>query len=154
VVSNSGQNLRLHPDTGAVAATDMPLSYADADVNVGRQPSAIGAAYTNNFAGTTGTTLYDIEAGRGVLVAQSPPNDGKLNTIGALGVDVTDTAGFDIATGWDMVLGETGDTALAALQLAGGTQLYSIDLQSGQAWPRGMIGSGEAHRDRALAPAR
>jgi hypothetical protein len=48
VVSNTGQNLRLHPDTGAVVdsnmtldgvQTDGKLTYAAGDTDVGRSPS-------------------------------------------------------------------------------------------------------------------
>jgi hypothetical protein len=39
LVSNTGQNLRLHPETGAVAATDM-------NINGGGTPSVAGVAYT------------------------------------------------------------------------------------------------------------
>ena len=55
VVSNTGQNLRLNPDTGAIAATDTPL-------NPGT-PTVSAAAYTNNFSGATTTTLYVIDSG-------------------------------------------------------------------------------------------
>ena len=47
VVSNTGQNLRLNPVTGAVAATDLALAYASTDANARENPSVIGAAYTN-----------------------------------------------------------------------------------------------------------
>ncbi len=46
VVSDSGMNLRLHPDTGAVAATDPPLAYAPGDVRAGQPPRVVAAAYT------------------------------------------------------------------------------------------------------------
>ena len=54
VVTSSGQNLRLNPETGAVAAVDG---------SVNGQPGAIigAVAYNNNFAGSTTTTLYDID---------------------------------------------------------------------------------------------
>lgn len=37
----------------------------------------------------TGTTLYDIDSSRGVLLLQDRPNNGTLNTVGPLGVDFT-----------------------------------------------------------------
>jgi hypothetical protein len=64
VVSNAGQNLRLNPDTDTVAATDTRLQYASTDRNAGRTPNVVGAAYTNNFAGTTATVVNDIDSGR------------------------------------------------------------------------------------------
>ena len=53
VVSNTGQNLRINPDTGAVVPTgpDKPLMFASNDRNAGTSPNVVGAAYTNNFAG-------------------------------------------------------------------------------------------------------
>jgi len=38
VVTDTGQNLRVHPDTGAVAATDTPLAYAAGDRSAGKRP--------------------------------------------------------------------------------------------------------------------
>jgi len=79
-----------------------------------------------------------------------------LNTIGALGVDSGDLAGLDIASGDGQVLSRIlsggGDVALAALQRPGGSRLYSIDLLSGRARDRGVIGDNEAVRDIAIAP--
>ena len=90
--------------------------------------------------------------GRGVLATQLPPNDGTLNTVGALGISSGAMAGFDITTGAEAVLGSAGDTALVAVLRADGGWLYSLDLQSGQARERGMIGQSEAIRDLAIAP--
>jgi uncharacterized protein DUF4394 len=150
VVSDNAQNLRLHPDTGAVAAVDGKLAYATADPNAGRAPSVTGAAYTNpDNDPNTGTTLYDIDVSTDALVIQNPPNDGVLNTVGKLGVDVSKVVGFDI--GQPANANKDG-VALAALQPAGGAStLYRIDLATGKADPRGRIGSGEAIRGIAIA---
>lgn len=96
VVTDRGQNLRLHPDTGQVAAVDKSLTFATADVNKRFNPRVSGAGYTNSFAGATTTTLYDIDTARDVLVTQTPPNDGVLNTIGSLGSNLSTVSGFDI----------------------------------------------------------
>jgi hypothetical protein len=48
LVSNTGQNLRLHPETGAVAATDM-------NINGGGTPAVTGVAYTNSKSGASST---------------------------------------------------------------------------------------------------
>ena len=61
VVSGSGQNLRLNPETGAVAFTDGALRYKDGDPAAGSAPSVIGAAYTNSVRGAMTTTLYVID---------------------------------------------------------------------------------------------
>lgn len=105
VVSNTGQNLRLNPDTGAVGKNpdtgaptiDKQLAYADGDTNGERTPGVVGAGYTNSVAGASSTELFVIDAQQAVLALQNPPNDGVLNTVGALGVMPTATVGFDIA---------------------------------------------------------
>jgi len=110
VVSDSGQNLRLHPDTGAVAVVDAPLAYAPGDPNAGRTPGVQAAAYTNpDNDAATGTTLYDLDAALDVAVIQNPPNDGRLNTVGPIGFDAV-SAGFDIGG---------GNSFYASLQAAG-----------------------------------
>ncbi len=139
IMSDSGQNLRAHPDTGAIAAVDASLAYAAADSGFASVPAVSACAYTNSDTDpATGTTLYDIDTARDVLVIQNPPNAGTLNTVGALGVDVTGVAGFDIAV-------STG-TAYASLIVDEGNpnaqraSLYSIDLATGAATASGKIG--------------
>ncbi|MEZ4904583.1 MAG: DUF4394 domain-containing protein [Spirosomataceae bacterium] len=80
LVSNTGQNLRLHPDLGTVAAVD-------GNLNPGT-PMVSASAYTNNFAGATTTALYSIEtptASNATLYLQNPPNNGTLVAVGSLG---------------------------------------------------------------------
>ena len=65
IVSDTGQNLRAHPDTGAVVAVDGSLRYAITDVAAGHDPDVVGAAYTNpDIDPATGTTLFDLDASR------------------------------------------------------------------------------------------
>ena len=128
VVSNTGQNLRLNPDTGGLAATDSPL-------NPG-VPSVTAAAYTNNFAGTTATTLYVIDTLTNSLYIQNPPNNGTLTLVGSLGVVATAINGFDIKS--------VGGQAFAALDVGGVSRLYTINLTTGTATPVGQIGVQDA----------
>jgi hypothetical protein len=132
LVGRSGQNLRVHVGLGATA-TDTPVAYATGDRNFGVRPEIAGGAYTRNVPDAPTTKLFEIDAGRDVLVLQDPPNDGALVTIGPLGVDVGPTAGFDIRSGAD-----GSERALAAI--AG--SLYEIDLATGAARLLGTIGSG------------
>ena len=143
VVSNTGQNLRLHPVTGVVAFTDMMLSYATGDPNFGILPSVSGAAYTNpDRDPATGTTLFDLDIALNTLTTQLPPNDGRLNTIGTFGLKANDVAGFDIST---------SNTAYAAVIESGLTRpggrrcgtstLVTINLTTGAATSLGTIGS-------------
>lgn len=154
VVSDTGQNLRLNPDTGAVgtdpatgaATVDGRLAYASDDPNAGAQPGVVGAAYTNNVAGAASTVLYDIDANLGTLVTQDPPNDGVLNTVGSLGFGTGYLVGFDIAA--------SDGRALAALQPNGASsRLYAVDLSSGAATDLGAIGAGEAITGLAIPSA-
>ena len=137
-------NGRINPADGVVTA-DAALVYAVGDPNVGQNPNVTGSAYTNNFAGATSTTLYNIDSNLDTLVTQNPPNNGTLNTVGSLGINIDAINGFDIATG-------TG-TALVGVQLNGGTtsQLYSINLTTGVASFVGPIGAAIPLRGLAIA---
>lgn len=117
VVSNMGQNLRLNPITGDIAAVDLPL-------NPGL-PNVSAAAYTNNFAGSTTTNLYDVDVTTDKLYTQTPPNNGTLIEIGNLGIDVSATNGFDI--------GGLTNKAYAIFSVGSGHFIYSINLTNGVA---------------------
>ncbi len=90
LVTSSGQNLRLNPETGTVAATDLPINGVTGAM-------ITGVAYTNNVAGAATTTLYDIDVTTQKLYRQIPPNDGKLVEVGPLKLKVTGEGGFDIS---------------------------------------------------------
>lgn len=115
VVSNTGQNLRLHPVTGVVAV-------ADPNLNPGT-PSVDGAAYTNSFPGSVTTTLYDIDYASDKLHIQNPANAGTLDAGKPLGIDVAAGNGFDI--------GGRTNNAWAIFMVNGMTDLYSISLSTG-----------------------
>lgn len=139
IISDAGQNLRVHPDTGAVVAIDAGLAYAGGDPNFATIPGVVACAYNNNDnLPETSTTLFNIDATRDILVRQDPPNAGTLNTIGGLGVDVTTVAGFDVS-------GSTG-TAYAGLVVKDGnkkrlrTTLFTVNLATGTATSLGRIG--------------
>lgn len=123
IIASNGMSLRVNVEDGK-AAVDGTLKYADNDAAKGKQPMVTAVAYSNSFAGTKETTLYDIDAVSGALVRQAPPNDGILNTIGNLGVKLEGAAAFDI---WS-----DGKGANSGWLLTGG-KLYSVDLMSGSA---------------------
>lgn len=143
ITSDTEQNLRANPNDGT-NVVDAPLAYASGDPNFGANPNIVASGYTNSFAGTATTTLYNIDSNLNILTTQVPPNNGTLNTIGGLGVDVTGEAGFDISTG--------NNTALASFQTSGGTSssLYSVNLTSGAATLIGPIGGGAVIRGIAI----
>ncbi|MBN6038509.1 DUF4394 domain-containing protein [Amycolatopsis sp. 195334CR] len=134
LVTDTGQNLRLHPDTGAVAATDGALAYAPGDRHAGARPQVAASGYTNSVAGATTTALYGVDSAKDTLVLQGTapgvtppvsPNTGQLFTVGRLGVNVTSVNGFDIGA---------GNQAVAAVRLGGLVPaLVRIDLGSGHA---------------------
>lgn len=135
MVSDADQNLRGHPDTGAITV-DGTLNYVAGDANFGTNPNIVAAAYTNNFAGATSTTLYVLDAGLDALVIQSPANSGNLMTVGSLGADVTDFASFDIS-------GATG-TAYAVIRDVNlnRSTFWTINLATGAGTMVGEIGGG------------
>ncbi|MGH9766513.1 MAG: DUF4394 domain-containing protein [Blastocatellia bacterium] len=151
ITSDADQNLRLNPDTGAGVVTDMTLAYATGDANAGANPNVVGVAYTNSFNGTTSTTLYGIDSNLDILVRQGSvggapdsPNNGRLNTIGALGVNTTDQIGFDVIA--------PNDVAFVSLtsQGASSSSLYSVNLNTGAVTSIGAIGGGAIIRDIAI----
>ncbi|MGQ3051512.1 MAG: DUF4394 domain-containing protein [Roseateles sp.] len=163
VVSDSGQNLRLHPDTGAVVdgnatlegvQTDGKLAYAAGDTNVGKSPVVVGAAYSYNKADPKITTNFALDAATGALVTQGSregvapavsPNTGQLMTIGALGAAFS-SAAFDIQA--------LSDAAFAALNSDGAmdSRWVMIDLKTGAAKALGTVGGGERVVSMALEP--
>jgi hypothetical protein len=70
LVSNADQDLRLNPNNAAVAGVDGTLAFVAGDANAAQNPNIVGAAYTNNFAGTSVTTLYEIDSNLNALVTQ------------------------------------------------------------------------------------
>lgn len=147
VVSDTGQNLRLHPDTGAVAAVDPAVRLPLGEVRLG------GAAYTYNKKDEKLTTNYAIDLASGTLMLQGSlegttpavsPNTGALTPVGALGTGALDDADFDIA--------DINNAALAALRVGGRTRLHEIDLRTGRATPIGTVGDGRALWGMAIVP--
>lgn len=118
LVSDVGQNLRLNPNDGTVAAVDGMLNPGS--------PKISAAAYTNNVADATSTTLFVIDGAGGKLYKQDPPNDGVLVEVGNLGAMFSGSDGFDI--------GARSGMAFALLTSGGNASaVYTINLQTGMA---------------------
>jgi hypothetical protein len=142
VVSDAGQNLRLHPETGAVVAADGALAYAPTDTNAGRTPRVVGAAYTNPDTNpATGTTLFVLDAGLDIGAVQDPPNAGVLNTFQALGADAGDVIGFDISTTQILIVVSPNPAAASSL----------FEVANGARRNLGVIGSGDVVRALAIS---
>ena len=126
VVSDAGQNLRLHPDTGAVAGADPAINPAGAAISA--------VAYTNSSGSAPRvTTLYDIDVSANKLMRQGgvdgtpSPNQGTLTEVGDLGVNPVGAAGFDI-----VYLGGTNH-AYAVMMVGSTTSLFRVSLATGAA---------------------
>jgi hypothetical protein len=155
VVNESGQNLRLHPDTGALASQDPDLAYAAGDANAGRAPQVVAAAYTYNTRDEKLTTNFAIDRALGTLVVQGSregvlpavsPNTGQLYTVGPLGTGPLEDVSFDIS--------DVNNVALAALRTPGSgrTVLYRIDLSGGAATQVGTFAVQGGLRGLAIEP--
>ena len=133
-MSDGEQNLRTNVATGATT-TDGALNRAPFAVTAG--------AYASNFAGTTATTLYVIDTQNDRLLTQNPPNNGTLNDVGALGIDVDAVNGFEIVG---------PDTALAVLSTAAAPNgFYAVNLTSGAAALIGAISLAPTDRVSGLS---
>ena len=131
VVSDTGTNIRLHPDTGALVATDTILN-----AGAGTVTGIAAAAYDrNDINPATLTTLFAINSTTDQLVriggvdGTPSPNGGEVNIIGPLGVDTTGFAGLDIYNATE---------AFAALSFVPAS-LFTINLATGAATHIGVI---------------
>lgn len=131
VITSTGQNLRIVVETATTGTTTVTAGHTTTDGTINRAsavPSVVASAYTNSYAGAASTALYNLEQNSDQLTLQSPPNNGTLTDVGALGLDVNGSAGFDIAGG-------ANGLVLAALRsgTTGPFSLYSISLGTGAA---------------------
>ncbi len=127
LVTNTTQDLRLHPETGAVVSID-------GNLNGYPNPMVAAVAYTNSFAGTTSTQLYDIDATTDKLYLQNPPNDGTLQEVGPLGLDISAVGGFDISA--------DNNYGIASVQFGGRWELNYVNLMTGRLQKLGDLPSG------------
>ena len=129
VMGSDGASLRVNVDDGK-AIVDGSHKYKEGDANAGKTPKVVAGAYSNSWKGTKATALYNVDATTGSLVSQAPPNDGVLNTIGALGVKLNGAVAFNIVSRGE----DQNDGWLAT----GGT-LYMVDIKTGKATMAGKI---------------
>jgi hypothetical protein len=158
VTGSNGANVRLNPNNGAVAGTDLTLAYASADANTGQTPSVGASAYTNSYIGSTATTLYNLDEAANRLVTQIPPNNGTLNTIGTLGVTVNGALQasdldiyFNPTTRQDVAYLSVASVSVATSSIA--SNLYTVNLATGATTGLGALGNSttEAVVDIAFA---
>jgi hypothetical protein len=151
VTSAEDHNYRLHPVTGAIAATDGTLAYNGTDVNSAANPMIVAGAYTNSYIASTSTQLIGYDAALNVITLQNPPNNGTLNTIGMSGITVN---AADPSVDLDFYFNM--ETGMNEIYLAANTgsslmdSLYLVNIITGDVTPTGKIGFGTAITDIAV----
>ena len=144
LMSPDGTNLRVNVDTGE-AAVDGKLAYAADGPYAGKQAKVVAGAYTNSYAGTKSTALYNIDLASGSLMLQNPPNDGVQQEVGKI-ADGLEAAAMDIVSD-----GKGGNTAYVLT----GKTLHQLDLTSGKPATLGDIADlPEGIIDIAVLPAK
>jgi hypothetical protein len=150
VVTATSLNLRINPNTGALAASDSAIN--------GGTTSVDATAYTNNAPNATVTTQYTLDAASNSLYIQSPPNNGTQTSglavqLNGAPLDFSASSGFDIPAGVNVTVSGNAATgeALAALTVGGIASLYSIELSTGAATLLEPLG-GLTIRDIAIIP--
>lgn len=139
-----GTSLRVNVDTGEVAV-DGKLAYAADGPYAGQQPKVVAGAYTNAYAGTQSTALYNIDLASAGLMLQNPPNDGVQQLVGKV-ADGLAAAAMDIASD-----GKGGNTAYVLT----GKTLHQLDLASGKPTTLGEVAElPDGIIDIAVLPAR
>ncbi|TIH08330.1 DUF4394 domain-containing protein [Pseudomonas leptonychotis] len=119
MLAADGTNFRVNVETGEVVV-DGSVAY-DADGSYkGKSAQVMAGAYTNSYAGTQATALYNVDLASSSLMLQNPPNDGVQQAVGKI-VDGLKAAAMDIASD-----GKGGNTAY----LLTGTTLHTVDLAS------------------------
>jgi hypothetical protein len=144
IVDSTGTNARVV--LGKAVVVDVTLNPGS--------PTVAAAAYHNDFPWSEHTTLYTIDTASDEVFIQGSPNvppglsanSGFLTSVGLLGVDTTTAAGLDVS-------GATG-TAYAAFHApaASGSNLFSINLGTGDASLVGPIGNGTFFVDDIAVP--
>ncbi|WP_421830649.1 DUF4394 domain-containing protein [Larkinella sp.] len=129
LVTSTGQNLRLNPNTGMLQTGGQ-----DGNINGGTNPAISAVAYTNSKGVSSSTVLYDIDPVSDRLYSQIPPNNGTLVNVGPLGKDITGSAGFDISS--------DNSHALLAYWVGGKAELGNVNLTTGAIQKLGDLGSG------------
>jgi len=145
VVTGSGLNFRLNPNTGTAVDgnTAVAGTQPDAGINGLGVTGIGGTAYTNGFGQSlTGgvTSQYGLDPISDTLFIQTPPNTGTQTqpvpiTLDGARLDFTEVSGFDIPAGVRVTASGTpaAGRAFAVLTVNGAPGYYQIDLATGAA---------------------
>lgn len=126
--AESNQGLTIDGSNGAVSDVGPELAYDPADQHYGSNPAIVAEA-------SLGPVLYGIESNENALVRVSP-STGHITTIAELPFNVYVCSGLDI---------DVDGTAYAALATDNGSQLYTIDLETGATSALGGIAGSTVH---------
>jgi hypothetical protein len=145
VVTSSGLNFRLNPNTGTAVDGNAAVAgtQPDAGINGLGATGIAGTAYTNGFGQPlTGgvTSQYGLDPASDTLFIQTPPNTGTQTqpvpiTLDGARLDFTEVSGFDIPAGVRVTASGTpaAGRAFAVLTVGGQPGYYQIDLATGAA---------------------
>lgn len=156
VISNTGISFRINPITGVPVDGDLGGAAGsvagvnpDGPINGPVGIGIAGAAYTNNIAGTSITTLYTLDPLGNRLFIQNPPNAGtqttaKAVTLNGLAFDFDTVSGFDIPPGINAAASnaDVSGEGYAVTSTGSNTTLYAIELSTAALRPIGLIGAG------------
>jgi hypothetical protein len=137
VITDKNQYLWISPVTGQVTST------AGASLS-GPAVAINGSAFSNNYSGTMGTTLYNVDVLGDKLYRQSATG-GTQFLVGSTGLDINGEGGFDIArSGFAYAVLLARSTSTSTVGTSAGEdqeayRLYSIDLRSGRAKSLGKV---------------
>ena len=128
VISNTGQNLRIHPDTGKVIDGDPNTDGVQPDTPINPAGSVVGLAYTNSAPGATESTLIGLEVTQDRLVriggvnGAPSANGGVVTDLAPIGVNASAITAFDMA----QVGHVGGNTGYAAVEAGNTSNLHRV----------------------------
>jgi hypothetical protein len=128
LLAADGSSFRVNVETGEVVV-DGSIAYAADGPYAGKSAQVVAGAYSNAYAGTQATALYNIDLASSSLMLQNPPNDGVQHVVGKLAAGLK-AAALDIASD-----GKGGNTAY----LLTGSTLHTVDLTTGKPTTLGEV---------------
>lgn len=128
LLAADGTSFRVNVETGEVVV-DGSVAYAAEGPYAGKSVQVVAGAYSNAYAGTQATALYNVDLASSSLMQQNPPNDGIQQVVGKI-ADGLKAAALDIQSD-----GKGGNTAY----LLTGTTLHTLDLATGKPTTLGEV---------------
>ncbi len=146
IVDSADRSIHLSEQTGLISSEDAHVQYAAGDAAAGNDPMLAAIAFTDAHPFASQTTMYGIDSLQGTLVrigdvggTPQLSTSGQLHTVGALGITTDEHVGFDVTPDGGALLSATSPGATQS-------DLYTLDLATGQTHPIGTIASGSPVR--------